>query len=255
MKRKFITVLILLCATLSVSNVANAWDDPYDDLIGEPPFYFNAETLDELDDFLQSIDPELIAQDFVKYDQLSFMGSFEAFTCMDGEPFEIRCYSYTVRFHQFDTQKYGRVQVGVTHNTSWNYDDRFAALDISDADGDMAMLSESAAIDEASFGIIRREEMTFVYQGDALKFVEWEKNGMAFRLSYSIPWNEELPTGCLLERLLSLDDTAFNTAKAELLNIGSAELPATGDIVGLPIFLLCLSAAAVIILLRKKKSA
>ena len=254
MKMKRIVAMIAgLCVILSISVMVYAWDDPYDDLTGEPSFYFYADTLQEVDEFLQEVDSELVANPFVTYNQLSFLGSFESFSCADGIPFEIKFYSYRLRFHQFDTQKYGIIQLAVNHKVSWNYDERFAVLDISNVEGSMAVIADSAVSDESSLSIIRRDELTYVYRGNVLENIEWSQNGMAFRLSYTIPRNEELPAGCFLDQLLSLNEKTFANAKKKLLAIGSCKLPDTGDNIMLPVFLLFLSAAAGVFALKKKR--
>lgn len=188
-----------------------------------------------------------VPENFVEWKRLSSLGIFKSF-CVTGDPVDLNYYAYEL----VPDGSEGIIKLYVEHGNAHDYSGDIA-LTIFDVDGSMGQLSDSASWNELGFSIVCREEMTYVYEGKKLKCIEWEQNGMALRLSYSIPGNEKLPDDCLIDRILSLDDADFCTAKAELLAIGSKDFPPTGDMVVFPVYMLSLSAWVLIILVQKKK--
>lgn len=251
-------IAVFLCSSGTVYAASHYDDYGYEVNEGEcievPSKYLD--TIEEYEEFFGSEEAPVIHDKFLTPEQLSFLGTFSAFHIMGMQPWELMEYSYTLELAYVE----GTIRLYADHDTSHSYEGD-VVLDISDTDGSMRRLVDSAAQDEKLWSIIRRDEMIFVYQKSGLQCVEWEQNGTAFRLWVSSPlyYNEEFPAGCFLDRLLSLDEEKFDSAKAELLALGASkdqptDVPDTGDGVMLPIFLLCLSVGAISLLLYKKKT-
>ena len=207
--RKILAWGLILCLSVSLVNVATAYDIEICGSETEMRTFYETHKNDEF-----------VRDHFVMPSELAFLGTFYRFIVNKNGSSKVWTYEFDFINNEGESNTaYFRI---LHYDADWEevFAPTIKRLNIDKTEGSMARLNDSVTWGTEQWYSIQRGKFEYIYNSRSLDCIVWKHSGMSFRV-FVDSWREEILQNTFYANLITLEEAPFLEAERLLYNISN----------------------------------